>query len=256
VTLWDARTLRPAGALSGLEGTVQTVAFSPDGKSLAAAEVVGEPPRLLLWNVRRRAVTAEVDAPATTSLAFSPDGDKIALSALESGTEIREVRSGRLLERLLTQGLSRSVAFSPDGSLLAVGQLDGDGQLYSTETWKPLGRRLEAHTQRITAVDFPRDGRTLATSSSDGTVQLWDVETQEPIGSLLPVETDTFVSAAFSPSGSHLFAVSTGLRGIRLATNPEVWKRHACLVAGRDLTQREWRDALPGRPYRAVCATS
>ncbi len=256
VTLWDARTLRPAGALSGLEGTVQAVAFSPDGKSLAAAEVVGEPPRLLLWNVRRRTVTAEVDAPATTSLAFSPDGGKIALAALEGGTEIREVRGGRLLERLPTQGLSRSVAFSPDGSLLAVGQFDGDGQLYSTETWKPLGRRLEAHTQRITAVDFSRDGRTLATSSSDGTVQLWDVETQEPVGSLLPVETDTFVSAAFSPSGSHLFAVSTGLRGIRLATNPEVWKRHACLVAGRDLTPREWRDALPGRPYRAVCATT
>jgi WD40 repeat protein/class 3 adenylate cyclase/energy-coupling factor transporter ATP-binding protein EcfA2 len=254
VTLWDARTLAPAGELTGLHGTVQAVAFSPDGKSLAAAEVVAERPRLLVWNVRRRGVTAQADIRATTSLGFSPDGRVIALAALDGGTEIRNVRSGKLVKRLPAEGLSRSVAFSPDGSLLAVGQFDGDGQLYSTETWAPLGRRLEAHTQRITNVEFSRDGRTLATSSADGTALIWDVETQEPIGSPLSVEPDTFVSVALSPDGSYMFAVSTGLHGVRLATDPEVWKRHACLVAGRDLIPREWKDALPDRRYRAVCA--
>jgi hypothetical protein len=34
----------------------------------------------------------------------------------------------------------------------------------------------------------------------------------------------------------------------------EAWKRHACVVAGRDLTAREWDDALPDRPYQAVCS--
>jgi WD40 repeat protein len=254
VTLWDARTLKAAGALTGLSGTVQAIAFSPDGESLAAAEVIAEQPRLHVWSVRRRAITAQADTTAVTSLAFSPDGRLVALSALDAGTEIRDSRTGRLVKRLPSEGLSRSVAFSPDGSLLAVGQFDGDGQLYSTETWTPFGRRLEAHTQRITNVEFSRDGRTLATSSADGTVLLWDVETQEPIGSPLPVEPDTFVSAALSPDGSHVFAVSTGLRGVRLATDPAVWKRHACLVAGRELTEREWKDALPERPYRVVCA--
>ncbi len=254
VTLWNARTLVPAGALTGLSGDVQTVAFSPDGELLAAAEVLGERPRLHVWSVRRRVVTAQADAPATASLAFSPDGRVIALAALDGGTEIRDVRSGNLVERFRSEGLSRSVAFSPDGRLLAIGQFDGDGQLYSTEAWAPLGRRLEAHTQRITNVEFSRDGRTLATSSADGTVLLWDVETQEPIGSPLPVEPDTFVSAALSPDGSQLFAVSTGLGGMRLAIDPGVWKRHACMVAGRDLTQREWKDALPGRRYRTVCS--
>jgi WD40 repeat protein/class 3 adenylate cyclase len=253
VTLWDARTLAPAGTLTGLSGDVQTVAFSPDGESLAAAEVVAERPRLMVWSVRGRAVTAHAEVRPTTSLAFSPNGRLIALSQLDGGTEIRDARSGRLVKRLPSEGLARSVAFSPDGSLLAVGEFDGDGQLYSTGTWAPLGRRLEAHTQRITNVEFSRDGRTLATSSADGTVLLWDVETQEPIGLPLPVEPDTFVSAALSPDGSQVFAVSTGLRGVSLATDPEVWKRHACLVAGRDLTSREWKDALPERRYRAVC---
>jgi hypothetical protein len=32
-----------------------------------------------------------------------------------------------------------------------------------------------------------------------------------------------------------------------------MFKQHACDVAGRELRAREWSDALPGRPYRAVC---
>jgi WD40 repeat protein len=256
VTIWNARTLAPAGELTGLSRDVQAVAFSPDEELIAAGEVVADGPTLAVWSVGRRDLIVRVAIPGTAALAFSPDGRLIALTALDGPTEIRDARSGRVVERLPTEGLSRSVAFSPDGSLLAVGQFDGDGQLYSTESWKPLGRRLKAHTQRITNVEFSRDGRTLATSSADGTVLLWDVETQEPIGSPLTVERDMFVSAALSPDGSHVFAVSTGLRGIRLAADPEVWKRHACRVAGRDLTQREWTDALAGRPYRAICPTT
>ncbi len=53
VTLWDARTLTPAGMLTGLSATVQALAFSPDGESIAAAEVDGERTRLHVWSVRR-----------------------------------------------------------------------------------------------------------------------------------------------------------------------------------------------------------
>jgi WD40 repeat protein len=253
VTLWDARTLTRAGALRGLSANVQALAFSPDGESIAAAEVDAERPRLHVWNVRRRAVTARADTPAVTSLAFSPDSRLIALAGIDGGTEIRDVRTGRVVKSIPTAGLSRSVAFSPDGSLLAVGQFDGDGQLYSTESWTPLGRPLVAHARRIASVEFSRNGRSLATSSADGTVLLWDVETQEPIGSPLAVEPNTFVSAAFSPDGARLYAVSTRRRGIRLEADPEAWKRHACLISGRKLTAREWKDALPDRPYRTVC---
>jgi WD40 repeat protein/class 3 adenylate cyclase len=253
LTLWDGRTLARAGELRGLDANSQAIAFSPDGKLLAAAEVETERARLHVWNVRRRTLIASSGTRAG-SLAFSPDGRLIAAAGLDRGTEILDARSGELVKRLPTRGLSRSVAFSADGSLLAVGQYDGDGQLYSTESWTRVGRRVEGHTQRITFIEFSADGRTLATASADGTVRLWDVETRTPIGAPLTIATDTFVSAAFSPDGSHLFALSTGDRGVRFAAAPEVWKRHACLVAGRELTRREWRDALPGRQYRTVCS--
>ena len=82
---------------------------------------------------------------------------------------------------------------------------------------------------------------------------LWDVKTQKPIGSPFQLAPNTFASAALSPDGSRLFAVSTSGEGISFDMSPDAWKRHACLVAGRDLTPAEWNDALPGRPYRAVC---
>ena len=62
-----------------------------------------------------------------------------------------------------------------------------------------------------------------------------------------------WVSAAFTPDGSHLFAVSDRGSGLRLDVRPEAWKRHACLVAGREFTPRELNDALADRSYGDVC---
>ena len=261
LTLWDARTLAPAGELEGMLGNSQAVAFSPDGRLLAAAEVDVSPPRpLRVWDVRRRALTGFRGDTMAGSIAFSPDGRLIASAAVERGTDIFDARTGRLVKHLGIgdfsgqDDFSRSVAFSPGGDLLFVGQYDGRGQLYSTETWKPVGQPLEAHTARITFPEFSADGRTLVTAAADGTVVLWDVSTQKPIGAPLALEPNTFASAALSPDGSRLFAVSTSGPGISVDLSPEAWKRHACLVAGRELTAREWEEALPGRSYRAVCS--
>ncbi|MCD6014488.1 MAG: transcriptional activator domain [Solirubrobacterales bacterium] len=253
VTLWNARTLAPAGELRGLRANSQALTFSPDGKLLASAENEGELPRLRIWNVRRRALTAFRSQTLAVSLAFSPDGNLIAAAALDRGTEIRDARSAQLVKRLPTPELSRSVAFSPDGSLLAVGQYDGTGRLYSTESWEPVGRPLQGHTQRITYVDFSADGRTLATASADGTVGLWDVGTQHPIGSPLTLQPNTFASAALSPDGSRLFAVSTRGPGLSFDTAPEAWKRQACAVMGGGLTPEQWEEVVPEQDYISVC---
>ena len=78
-------------------------------------------------------------------------------------------------------------------------------------------------------------------------------EDPDPIGSPVTVEAETYAAADLSPDGSRLFAVSTDRRAVRWDVAPEAWKRHACRVAGRGLTLREWREALPGRTYRSIC---
>ncbi len=264
VTVWDARTLRPAGKLSGLRTTVQTLAFSPDDQRLAVAElgtevVPGDPSSITgasvrVWDVRLRAPTTVRFETASPSLAFSPDGSLLAAAAISRPTEVRDARSGRLVATLPTPDYGRSVAFSPDGALLATGHYDGTGRLWSTETWKPVGRPLEGHNERrFLWMKFTPDGTLLASAGQDGAVALWDVETQNPIGPSLTVEPDSYVAADLSPDGSRLFAASLSRRAVRWDVAPEAWKRHACRVAGRELTQQEWADALPGRPNRAVC---
>ena len=116
-----------------------------------------------------------------------------------------------------------------------------------------MGRPVEAHEGRVITVGFSRDSRTLATASEDGTARLWDVAGLRPIGSPLVVDHGRWTSAALTPDGTHLLAVSDRGRGVRWDISPAAWIRHACSVAGRDLTAREWQDALPGRPYASIC---
>jgi WD40 repeat protein len=253
VTLWNARTLRSAGELRGLRADSVALAFSPDGRLLAAAEARFEPPRMRVWDVRRRALTRFRSTRYASMLAFSPDGRWIAAEA-GFGAEVLDADSGRLVKWVKTDVDTRSVAFSPDGGQLLIGSSDGAVHFVSTDDWKRVGRPFEAHTARIISLVFSPDGRVLATAGADGNVALWDARTRKPIGTPLTLEPGTFVTAAFSPDGSHLFAVSTRGQGIRLDASPEAWKRHACLVAGRDLTAQEWEDVLPERPYQAVCS--
>jgi WD40 repeat protein len=263
VTLWDARTLHRVAALPGLHGAVQALAFSPSGKLVAYAEVDVPYPRTQIWDVRTRRLTAfrtvcgrRDSQCSASSLAFSRDGRLIAEAEDLGATEIRDVRTGRLVTTLAKGGESRSVAFSPDGKLVVVGQFDGKGFTFSTETWKRVPQSLDEHTKRINSIVFTPDSRTMATASEDGTVQLWDVATDRMIGGPFTFETGTWAAATFSPDGRYLYAISTTGDGIRFDMSPAAWSRHACQMAGRELTVREWRDAVPGRPYRRLCGAT
>ena len=182
----------------------------------------------------------------------------LAVAADERGTEIHDVATGHLVKHIGigdfagNGDFSRSVTFSPDGQRLFVGQYDGHG-LCSTQTWKPVGRVFEGHTDRITFAQFSPDGRMVVTAGAEGKVILWDATTQKPIGSPLVLAPGAYASVVVSPDGSRLYAVSTRGDGVVFDLSAEHWERHACLVAGHGLTAAEWRDAVPSRPYRAIC---
>jgi WD40 repeat protein len=98
------------------------VAFSPNGKTLADIDMR----RIRLWDVASRRIIDSVSSFLCKDLAFSPDGKTLAI-ALVDRTILRNVADHRNSATL--DGSSQSVAFSPDGKTLATGTYEGGSQV-------------------------------------------------------------------------------------------------------------------------------
>ncbi|MFJ1600284.1 WD40 repeat domain-containing protein [Streptomyces sp. NPDC088261] len=110
---------------------VGSLAFSPDGTTLAAAGTDG---KVCLWDVGARKVRAVLTAAATEggmSVAFSPDGRTLATGSPEGTVRLWDPVTG--YPRAALTGHTRivtAVAFSPDGRTLASGSNDGTVRLW------------------------------------------------------------------------------------------------------------------------------
>ena len=204
-TIWFYPSEPVSGALGfkGHTGPVTSVAFHPNLPILATASTDGN---LRVWSL-------ETDTPAQikhdllnrnvplTSVAFSPDGRKLAVGrwARSPGTTlvVLERRGGHVIGEPLgvTYEISdqlqldrhwesvMGVAFSPDGETLAAGGAEGAVHLWainSEEDIQSIPRVLPRHKDSVFKVVFSPDGKTLASGSDDGTVLLWDIELVSP----------------------------------------------------------------------------
>ena len=127
-----AAALPGSGILADNTGTVFSVAFSPDGKTLAAGDLDGT---VRLWDVAtRRQLGSPLTSPTGTvqSVAFSPDGKTLASGSADGTVRLWDVATRRQLGSPLTSptGTAESVAFSPDGKTLASGSADGTVRLW------------------------------------------------------------------------------------------------------------------------------
>ena len=111
------------------------------------------------------------------SVAFSPDGKKVALAHLSRRVTLWDVASGERLQILGENMLSGIVAFSFDGSKLAgVLPYDGKIKIWDTESGECM-RTLEQN--KSISVAFSPDGTKIASGSTYGNIDLWDVASGE-----------------------------------------------------------------------------
>jgi WD40 repeat protein len=145
------------------------------------------------------------------------------------------------------------VAFSPDGKILATGGGKGDVRFWEATTGTELGRRVNAWAGFVLDLSWSPSGETLVSTGTDGTVRLIDVNARAIAGTL-PGLDNTWVAATRAPGGQRVFAVYATGQGSDWSINPDDWASQACTVAGRTLTQSEWDQYLPNRPYSPACA--
>ena len=149
----------------------------------------------------------------------------------------------------------RALAFHPDGNLLATGSDDLSIQLWDLESSDPSSIVLARHTAALTSLAFSANGETIASASLDRQLILWDARTYQPIGGALSSAAEVIQSLTFNTSGDTLLA---GDRAGNLSgwdVSVASWSKRNCDLAGRNLTEAEWRQFFPeqANAYRQTC---
>ncbi len=155
---------------------VSSLAFSPDGKTLAA--VWGNVNAVRLWNAADGRLLGKLTGKNEylRQIAFSPDGKHLAATGQQGHLSLWELSTGLESEPFATDGLADGpLAFSPDGRAIAT--RGGKAlHIWDRSSGKDRLAMPEAHQESVQALLFLDGGKALISGSDDRTVRLWDMD--------------------------------------------------------------------------------
>lgn len=204
--LWDANSASQIAKLTGHEGAVTAVAFSPDNKIFATGS---DDTTIRLWSRDGTSVAVlRGHEGSIQSLAFSPSG-RFLVSASRDGTaRIWDVKAKSDDDKLpvVLRGHASAVVsavFSPIGHQILTASTDNTARL-----WDHYVRSMTLATiPGQQAPEFSPDGLRLITSSSDSTAKIWSTENAVNLATLRG-HNSAVNSAVFSPDGKKALSAS------------------------------------------------
>lgn len=212
VALVDAKSGKPIGKLEGHAEVVRAVAFSADGKRLAAAGgIPGKRGEVKIWDVEARTVAATIDGHSDCiyAVAFSPDGKWLATSSYDKLITLWDAATGKEVRTLKDHiDAVYALQFTPDGSRLISGAADR-----SVKVWDPAtGTRLYTMSEPLDGINtiaISPDGKRVAAGGLDKSVRVWALGEKDGqlLHSLMAHE-DAILRLAWSPDGKTIVSAA------------------------------------------------
>lgn len=205
-------------------------------------EVVVEPNLIDLRN----------ELPKVNHAELQPGGVLVVAQDLDDGRARQQYftpEGDRFLEFFVNETVGWSV-LTPDRRYILTADRETDAvQRWDVATGDSITVPVFSEPQ---VPDMLSDGRFLIQTRS-GQYELWDIEAGARIGVLADPGPLAPTFPAVHPDESHVWIRLDG-QWTKIPLDPERWLELACELAGRSLTEAEWRDFVPGdRPYRDAC---
>jgi WD40 repeat protein/serine/threonine protein kinase len=193
-------------ALTGHNGSVHTVAYSPDGRRVVTSSADAT---ARIWDsvTGRQLTVLKGHTKPVRAAFFSRDGEKVITSGYDSTARIWNAASGQqLLQISGHNGRIHFAAFSPDGHRFVTASGDGTAQVWEVDQGREL-LELKGHSDLMARAVFSPDGKRIATASHDRTARIWDAATGREIVQLKGHAHEVW-SVAFSPDGRRAVTAS------------------------------------------------
>ncbi|CAE7208552.1 unnamed protein product [Rhizoctonia solani] len=178
VTLYNVHTQTSSGLFQGHNGTVSSLAFTPDGSRLVSGS---DDCTVRVWNVSDGSLATdpfEGHTGTVNSVAVSPDGMRVASGSSDHTVRVWNINDGSLFAGPFTghTGSIRSVTFSPDGTRIASGSFDG-----TVRAWHVLDGLLSPpapfheHMNNLISTSLFNNGTRILSGSGDRSIGVWDI---------------------------------------------------------------------------------
>ncbi|MGZ6005649.1 MAG: N,N-dimethylformamidase beta subunit family domain-containing protein, partial [Candidatus Saccharimonadales bacterium] len=203
IRLWDVTSGNPRLTLPKSDFVID-MAFSPDGKSLAA---VGQDSRITVWNSQSGSITQVITSRqnGVNTIAFSPDSEILAIGGRDSQIALWNKETG--LKQVSLSDMAGAeitdLLFSPDGKTLAAVEQNARVTFWDSQSGA-TSHILTGHQNGVKAIAFSPDSNTLATGGQDAQIKLWDRATGTEQASLSIESGAAVTGLAFNPDGKTL----------------------------------------------------